>query len=109
MAAGGDALLCAFNALDQGETFKSISTLPEGVPHAVLNISRIPTIHGEKLKARVVHPAGGEEIVVILPSRFSKLSDEVLSGMNAVADAGHPYSVAFMGREGNAFKVKLSM
>jgi len=109
MAAGGDALLHEFNALDLGERFQSVSTLPEGVPHTLLNIARIPTKHGMKLKARVAGPQGGEDIVVILPSRFSTLSDDDLSGINACADAGHPYSLAFMGRDGNAFKVKLSM
>lgn len=104
-----EQVLSAFNALDEGEKFQSVSTLPVGVPHAVLNISRISTKHGEKLKARVAHQEEGEpDIIVILPSRFAAMSDDALNGINALADVGHPYHLAFTGRDGNAFKVTLS-
>lgn len=108
MAGAVEDLLQAFNALDEGETFRSVATLAVGVPHPLLKITRINTKHGEKLKARVSLPQGAGEATVILPSRFTALTDDKLEGMNACADAGHPFNVAFMGRAGDAFKVQLS-
>ena len=101
------AIVAAFNQLATADTFTSCGSLELYRKYPVLSVSRLPTQHGPKIKA-TLQRVDLSEVLVVLPTRLNRLTDEQLEGLNTMAAAGLPARLAYHGRIGQAFDVRLS-
>lgn len=102
------ALLCAaFNQINATDEFHSVSELVIGKPYPLESAVRIDTKNGPKVKVRAVLD-DGESWSVILPTRFSQLSDQELENVKTLSQAGYAPSLTFAGKKGKAYDCTLS-
>ena len=97
----------AFNQIAAADTFISCGSLELYRKYPVLSVSRLPTQHGPKIKA-ALQGVDVSEVLVVLPTRLNRLTDEQLEALNTMAAAGLPARLAYHGRISQAFDVRLS-
>ncbi len=96
----------AFNAIAVAPEFSSIRDMTFGVHYPVIQMTRIQTQYGSKIKAEL-QDMGGESIFIVLPTRLARLSDEQISDINNLAMAGHNPLFCLKGMKGPSFDVQL--
>ena len=101
------AIVAAFNQIAAADTFISCGSLELYRKYPVLSVSRLPTQHGPKIKA-ALQGVDVSEVLVVLPTRLNRLTDEQLEALNTMAAAGLPARLAYHGRISQAFDVRLS-